>query len=94
MSDIVENEDWKLGCFLEWRPKAQHKVCPDCNGKGKIGGHFKDLDGPRDCMTCFTSGSISMHPKTVPPEIPADLREHMRRAWWDYFHDNPNRGNE
>ena len=85
---VVETEDWKLGCFMDWRPK--HKVidCPRCNGRGEIGGHFKDLDGARPCDECYGTKIKRVPPTTQPPEIPAALREHMRRAWWDFMQAN------
>lgn len=84
MNPLIETEDWKLGCYLEWRPKMHSETCPSCNGHGEVGGGFKSLDGPRQCNQCFGVGSISKHPTTKMPEIPPDLREHLRRAWYDF----------
>lgn len=83
---IVENEEWKLGCFLDWRPKVKSIDCPHCQGKGGVGGGFKDLDGPRECDECSGTGIKRINPTSQPPEIPPELREHMRRAWWDFIH--------
>ena len=81
---VVETNDWKLGCFMEWRPKSHSETCPRCNGSGEIGGGFKDIDGPRECPQCFGSKFITKSPTTEMPELPAELKEHMRRAWWDF----------
>lgn len=81
----AETEDWKLSCFLDWKPKKHQITCPYCNGKGEVGGGFKDIDGPRQCPECFGSRHVTKGPSTVMPAIPEALREHMRRAWWDYF---------
>lgn len=86
MLPIAETEDWKLGCFFEWRPKLKVIDCPHCHGRGTVGGGFKDLDGPQDCSECWGTKVKRVTPTTQPPEIPRELREHMRRAWWDFFH--------
>lgn len=86
--EATETSDWKLGCFLEWRPKNHSETCPDCKGERTVGGGFKDLDGPRECPTCFGMGVLSKGPTTTMPELPKALVEHMRRAWWD-FHNAP-----
>ena len=83
---VSENDDWKLGCFMEWRAKRHPEECPTCLGWKEVGGGFKSLDGPRECPECFGIGHITKGPKTPAPEIPAKLREHMRRAWWDFLH--------
>ena len=83
---ITETDDWKLGCFMEWRPKWHAIACPYCGGKGEVGGGFKDLDGPRPCPECFGMKVKSVPPTTEAPELPAELREHMRRAWFDFLH--------
>jgi len=82
---ITETDDWKLGCFMDWRPKSHEEECPYCHGKGEVGGGFKDLDGPRQCPECFGRRSITKGPMTPQPELPKALVEHMRRAWWDYL---------
>ncbi len=85
MSRAYETADWKLGCFLEWRPKAHSEECSYCSGKGEIGGGFKSIDGPEPCPECFGSGQKTVWPKeSEKPEIPAELREHLRRAWFDF----------
>jgi len=83
---VTETDDWKLGCFFDWRPKPKAIACPFCGGRGTVGGGFKDLDGPRDCPECWGTKTKSVAPTSQPPEIPPELREHMRRAWWDFFH--------
>ena len=83
---VVETEDWHLGCFMEWRPKHKTITCPTCHGRGEVGGIFKDLDGPQTCPECWGTNIKSVGPTTPAPELPAELREHMRRAWWDYLH--------
>jgi hypothetical protein len=85
MKSTRDTEDWELACFLDWKPKYHSETCDTCNGQGTVGGHFKDLDGPRQCPTCFGSGQISVAPKTPRPELPADIREHLRRAWFDFY---------
>lgn len=86
MTEIkVETTDWKLGCFCDWRPKQHDEKCPDCNGKGEVGGGFGDLDGARQCSRCWGTRTISKGPTTPKPELPRALIEHMRRAWWDFF---------
>ena len=82
---LTETEDWKLGCFMDWKPKHHTETCPRCNGKGETGGHFKDLDGPQTCYQCFGSRIVTKGPTTPKPELPPALVEHMRRAWWDYL---------
>lgn len=82
---VVETEDWKLGAFMEWRPISRQKTCPRCEGLKTGGDGFKWLDGPQDCPECLGRGYIWTEPTTKMPELPADLREHMRRAWWDFF---------
>ena len=83
---VTETDEWKLGCFFDWRPKPMAIACPYCYGKGEVGGGFKDLDGPQPCPECWGTKIKSVAPTTQPPEIPPELREHMRRAWWDFFH--------
>lgn len=53
---VTETDEWKLGCFFDWRPKPKAIACPGCAGKGEVGGGFKDLDGPRPCTDCWGSG--------------------------------------
>lgn len=81
---VVETTDWKLGCFMDWRAKNHSETCPECHGKKEIGGGFKDIDGPRECPTCFGIGTVIKGPTTPRPELPEPLVEHMRRAFWDY----------
>lgn len=82
---VAETDEWKLGAWIDWREKPVRRKCQTCHGTGEIGGGFKDIDGPRTCPTCFGTGSVPSHPTTPKPDVPADLIEHMRRAWWDYF---------
>ena len=86
---VTETDEWKLGCFFEWRPKPKAIACPYCRGKGEVGGGFKDLDGPRPCPECWGTTIKSVAPTSPTPEIPPELRKHMRRAWWDFFHKTP-----
>ena len=86
MSFEKETEDWKLAAFIEWRPKPKHINCTCCNGKGTVGGHFKDLDDPQTCPECYGSGFKMVFANSKMPEIPEELIEHMRRAWYDFFH--------
>jgi hypothetical protein len=69
---------------MEWRPKHHAIACPRCNGRGEVGGGFKDLDGPQTCPQCFGTKIKSVGPTTEKPELPKELVEHMRRAWWDF----------
>jgi hypothetical protein len=82
---IDETPDWKLSCYMDWKPKTHREVCPKCRGLGKTGGGFKDFTGEEVCEKCFGSGAILVGPSTPKPELPIHLREHMRRAWFDYF---------
>lgn len=81
----VETEDWKLACYLEWRPKSHEEDCPRCNGKGEIGGGFGWLDDAKECDKCRGRGTVTKGPKTQRPELPKRLTEYMRRAWWEFF---------
>lgn len=81
----LESEDWRLSCFLDWAPKQHIETCPTCKGTGKVGGGLGDLDGPIQCEKCFGTRNITCGPKTPKPQIPAAIKEHMRRAWYDYF---------
>lgn len=83
MSSPVDTEDWKLSAYMEWKP-ARSRVKCGCDG-GMVGGHFKDMEGPRTCPECYGSGTKSFTPKTPKPEIPEALIEHMRRAWMDFW---------
>ncbi len=85
MNHKIENEDWKLGLFMEWRPKNHYEDCTYCFGNGEIGGGLGDLDGPRPCPVCHGMKVISKGPTTEKPELPPDLVEHLRRAWWDFL---------
>lgn len=85
---IVETEEWKLRAFFEWVQKPLFGVCPQCNGRGEIGGGFHDIEGARMCDRCLGNKCVSVKPTTPRPEIPAALAEHMRRAWWDWVHAN------
>lgn len=83
-----ETDEWKLGCFMKWRPKHRLGPCTYCNGRGEVGGGLGDLDGPRPCPECFGARQVSQRPTTPEPDLPPALVEHMRRAWWD-FHNKP-----
>lgn len=85
---VKETDEWKLAAFIEWRPKPIRLTCKGCGGSGKVGGGFKDMDGERDCPDCWGRGWKEGNPTTQQPEVPPELVEHMRRAWWDYFHNN------
>lgn len=85
MKSKMETEDWKLGAFLDWKPKHKTETCSNCGGSGYTGGHFKDLDGPQECNVCWGSKVVSVKPSSPRPEIPLDIREHMRRAWFDFY---------
>lgn len=83
-SSKYDTDQWMLGAFLQWKPKMRAVTCDHCNGTGSVGGHFKDLDGPQQCPKCFGTGIVNVRPDTPEPAIPEELREHMRRAWWDF----------
>lgn len=85
---VVETDDWKLDAFLDWVPKSHSEECPDCHGEGTVGGGLKSIDGSRKCPTCHGVGSVTKGPTTPMPDIPPTLREHMRRAWWDFMQAN------
>lgn len=83
----LDTEEWHLACFMEWKPKKEPYdiQCPSCHGRGAIGGHFKDLDGPRTCDQCSGSGQITHPgPSTPKPELPKELIEHLRKAWREF----------
>ena len=84
MNPLIETEDWKLGCYLEWREKHHQEDCPNCHGTGQVGGGFKDIEGARPCSKCYGTGKVTKPPESRMPEIPPDLREHLRRAWYDF----------
>lgn len=88
LATVIENEDWKLGCFMDWRQKSHAVECDFCHGSGEVGGGFHDLDGARQCSECFGSKIKYKGPTTPKPEIPPELREHMRRAWWDFLNNH------
>ena len=79
-----ETGEWQLKCFMEWVEKPMEQECPDCNGRGYVGGGFKSISGEETCHSCSGRGRIRKRPTTPPPELPKDLIEHMRRAWWDF----------
>jgi DnaJ-class molecular chaperone len=85
MSSPIDNDDWCLSAYMDWKPSKSYVVCECCNGKGKVGGGFKDMEGPRDCDRCSGTGRHGFYPKSVKPEIPKELMEHMRKAWITYW---------
>ena len=89
---VAETADWKLGCYMEWRPKHHQEYCPACHGSGEVGGGFKDIEGARPCTNCHGTGKVTKPPSTPMPELPKLLVEHMRRAWFDF--NNPPQQNK
>ena len=89
---VAETADWKLGCYMEWRPKHHQEDCPACHGSGEVGGGFKDIEGARPCTNCHGTGKVTKPPSTPMPELPKLLVEHMRRAWFDF--NNPPQQNK
>jgi hypothetical protein len=81
---IIETEGWKLGCFIDWQPKSKVVTCPNCLGARTIGGGLGWLGDPEDCPKCFVTGSITQRTTEPKPDLPVELVEHMRRAWWDF----------
>ena len=79
-----DTEDWHLGLFMDWTPKSRTVKCTTCDGSGKIGGGFKWIGEQEVCPDCNGTGYVVKGPDTPKPELPLDLREHMRRAWWDF----------
>lgn len=79
------NPDWELHAWIDWKPKMHEEECTSCSGRGVVGGGLGDLDGPRQCTACYGRGTITKPPTSKKPDIPKDLVEHMRRAWWDYW---------
>lgn len=82
--EILETDDWKLDAFLDWTPKYRSVVCTHCDGTGKVGGGLKSIDGARTCSDCRGAGRTIEDPKTPMPDIPPKIKEHLRRAWFDY----------
>ncbi len=80
-----ETSDWKLECFMDWRPKNHQETCAFCSGNGTVGGGFKSIDGEQTCPKCYGTGNVTKGPTTQQPELPKALVEHMRRAWWDFL---------
>ena len=80
-----DTEDWKLSCWLDFHPKSHTEECDYCHGNKTVGGGFKSIDGAVECPQCFGSGFLTKPPKTQKPDIPPELKEHLRRAWFDYF---------
>ena len=74
---------------MEWREKHKRIECPHCRGTGEVGGGFKDLDGARPCPECHGTRVKLVAPKTTPPDIPTELRDHMRRAWSSFNSKKP-----
>lgn len=81
----LENQDWKLSCFLDWQAKQHREPCSYCSGRGEVGGGFGSIDGPTECPTCYGNKTVSKGPTTPKPPIPQKLLIHMRRAWEDFF---------
>lgn len=81
----IETQDWKLSCFLDWEKKSHDENCPECHGKGEVGGGFGSIDGPTECPKCYGRGKVTVWPTSQKPPIPQKLLIHMRRAWEDYF---------
>lgn len=88
MNPKIETPEWKLKVFFDWVPKYSSEPCAYCNGSGEIGGGFKSISGAESCPKCHGSRSVLVEPKNLPPKIPDDLVEHMRRAFWDYTNAN------
>jgi DnaJ-class molecular chaperone len=86
MAYQLETEDWVLKCFMDWAPKSHQETCDRCNGKGEVGGGFKSLSDPEPCPQCFGTRTVTKGPRTPRPDLPPAIVEHMRRAWFDYFH--------
>jgi hypothetical protein len=83
----LDTEEWQLSAFIDWKrkkPLVTHP-CEYCNGRGKVGGGFKSLDGPQDCPECFGTRVGRTEPGEPRPEIPEALIDHMRKAWQQYF---------
>lgn len=84
MSSPIDTGDWSLSAYMDWKPAKEREDC-SCGGKGVIGGHFKDMEGPRTCPDCHGMGTKVFYPKTKKPEIPKELIEHLRNAWIKYW---------
>lgn len=91
MSTPIDTEDWRLAAYIDWRPnkEPQNIQCTYCGGSGQIGGGFKSIDGSRDCPECFGRGHKTISEiSTDKPEVPKELIEHMRKAFFEYFNKN------
>lgn len=88
MTTPLDTKDWRLVAFLNFKCLTPQTSidCPCCNGRGEVGGGFKDMDGPRPCPECFGSRvKWSGGPTTPKPTVPPLLVEHMRKALFAYF---------
>ena len=88
MTTPIDTEDWKLGAWIDFKPTKQPTrcECTRCHGGGILGGGFKSMDDPYDCPDCLGRGTVTVYPYLAPkPEVPKELIEHLRKAFYDYF---------
>ncbi len=86
MSRITHNtDDWELHACLDWRRKWHTVKCEQCSGSGRQPRGMRDYgDDDYTCSSCLGRGTKQKESTSPKPEIPKELLEHMRRAWWDY----------
>lgn len=80
-----ETPEWRLSAYIDWKPKFVDIECPSCHGRGTVGGGFKDIDGPRECLQCFGRKQVSKGPEGKAPPVPDELLSAMRFAWVEHM---------
>ena len=56
----------------------------------RAGDVHPGIDDARQCTDCNGTGHVSKGSTTQKPDVPTELLEHMRRAWWDFHNDTSN----
>lgn len=91
--ELYYDESWRdFGISVDIRPvfsgQPEHVQCSICNGHGRYPvkddyystGFLPDME---DCWYCNGIGSTEKYPN--PPAIPDDLKDHMRKAFDEFF---------
>lgn len=98
MSCPIDNEYWKLGCWLQFKRTEKNQPttakCEGCNGHGETGGGFKSIDGPEKCWECFGTGTKTTYHEVPPaPAIPEELNKAVGEAIKKFFKGECTEGN-